>query len=245
MEKQQKDNETLTACVHHFKAAAKRCAFDYNTVAIDTTAGKIYKKHPQTLSEVISTVVKFNAAQQLTAMLTFSRVSMMSNSNRCFVLWTKLVILATTALMHSVMAAMNLAILHKTALARFLCQKNHVTKTGLVQGHNTPKHEGTDHTQPTMGKDIGDISTNHNHTTIPTMTRAASVPEGTHCAPHSATTVVHTALLLMDTPITTYAKTYPIPHLPVLPLMSLMLLFHGLEPVSPQQLSHTAQATSQ
>ena len=49
------------------------------------TADKIYKKDPQTLSEAIRIVEKFNAAQQLKATLTPSIVSMMSNDDRCFV----------------------------------------------------------------------------------------------------------------------------------------------------------------
>ena len=53
MEIQQKDNEILTAYVHHFKTAAKWCAFDNDTAAIcifvkglldvHTTTAKIYK----------------------------------------------------------------------------------------------------------------------------------------------------------------------------------------------------------
>ena len=34
MEIQQRDNETLVAYIHHFKTAAKQCAFDNDTVAI-------------------------------------------------------------------------------------------------------------------------------------------------------------------------------------------------------------------
>ena len=50
-----------------------------------TTTAKIYEKDPQTLSDVIQIVEKFNATQQLTAMLTPCTVSMMSNNERCFV----------------------------------------------------------------------------------------------------------------------------------------------------------------
>ena len=42
-------------------------------------------KDPQTLSEVIRIVEKFNAAHQLTATLTPSMVSMMSSNDRCFI----------------------------------------------------------------------------------------------------------------------------------------------------------------
>ena len=72
MKIQQKDNVTLAAYVHHFKTVVKQCAFDNDTAAIcifikglwdaHTTAGKIYKKYPQSLSEVIRLVGKFNAA---------------------------------------------------------------------------------------------------------------------------------------------------------------------------------------
>ena len=95
IEIQQRNNETCTAYVHHFKTASKQCTFDNDTAAIHIffkglwnahiTAAKIYKKDPQTWSEVIRIVEKFNATQQLTAMLTPSMVSMMSNNDRCFV----------------------------------------------------------------------------------------------------------------------------------------------------------------
>ena len=73
--------------------------------------------------------------------------------------------------------------------------------------HPTP--EGTDHTPPTMDTDIGDISTNCNHTANPTMTGVAAVPEGTNSTPHPTTTVAHAALWLMDAPITTCTMTHP------------------------------------
>ena len=95
MEIQLKDNETLAAYDHHFRTAGKQCAFDNDTVAIcifvqglwhaHTTTAKIYEKDPYTLSEVIRLVENFNEAQQLTAMLTPSMVSMMSNDDGCFV----------------------------------------------------------------------------------------------------------------------------------------------------------------
>ena len=99
------------------------------------------------------------------------------------------VILAATALMCSVTTVMNLATLHRTAPTRFFCQEHHATKTGLIQGNDIPTSKGTDHTPPTIDMDMGDISTNHNHTTIPTVTAVAAVSEGTHHAPHPATTV--------------------------------------------------------
>ena len=101
------------------------------------------------------------------------------------------VILDATALMHSVTAMMNLATLHRTVQARFLHWEHHATMTGLIQGNDTPTHEGTDHTPPTMGTDKGDISTNHNHVAITTTTGTTAVLEYTHCTPHPATTVVH------------------------------------------------------
>ena len=95
MEIQQKDYETLAAYIHCFKTAVKQCAFDNDTAAIcifvkglqdvHTTTAKIDKNDPQTLSEFIRLVEKHNAAQQLTATLTPSMVSMMCNDGRCFV----------------------------------------------------------------------------------------------------------------------------------------------------------------
>ena len=78
---------------------------------------------------------------------------------------------------------MNLTTLHKTAQARFLIQEHHTTKTGLVSGHDKPTPKGTDHNPPTIGTDIGDISANHNQTTIPTTTGAAAVTKA-HIALH-------------------------------------------------------------
>ena len=95
MEIQQKDNDTLAAFIHHFKMAAKQCDFDNDTAAIcifveglrhaHTTTAKIYEKDSQTLSEVIRIIEKYNAAQQVTDMLTPSMVSRMSNNDRCFI----------------------------------------------------------------------------------------------------------------------------------------------------------------
>ena len=99
MEIQQEDSETLATYIHHFKTAAKQCAFDNDTAAIcifvkglrdaPTIASKIYEKGLQTLAEVIRLVEKLNAAHQLTVTLTPSTVSMMSGDARCFVCgWT-------------------------------------------------------------------------------------------------------------------------------------------------------------
>ena len=50
-----------------------------------TVTPKIYEKDPQTLAKVIKLVEKLSAAQQQTATLTPSTVSMMSGDDRCFV----------------------------------------------------------------------------------------------------------------------------------------------------------------
>ena len=118
------------------------------------------------------------------------------------------VILATTAPVHSVTAVMNLTPLHRTAPTRFLPQEYHVTKIDLIQGTDIPTPNGTDHTSPTMVPDMGDIPADHNPTTIPTLTGAA-VSEGTHHAPHPATTAACATLQLMDAPIAICALTHP------------------------------------
>ena len=110
--------------------------------------------------------------------------------------------------MWSVTAAMNLATLHRTAPTRFLLQEHHATKTHLIQGIDIPTLQGTDHTPLTMVTDMGDISTNHNHTAIPTMTGAA-VSEGTHHAPHPDTAAACTALWPIDSPNAIYTVTHP------------------------------------
>ena len=98
------------------------------------------------------------------------------------------------------MATMNLAPLQRTAPTRSLPNEHNTTKTDHVQGTNIPTPRVTDNTPTTMVTDMGDISTNHNPTTIPTMTGAV-VSEGTHCTPHPTTTAAHNTLWLMDAPI--------------------------------------------
>ena len=95
VEIQQKDNETLAAYIHHFKTAAKWCAFDNDTVAIcifskglrnaPTIAAKICEKDSQTLAEVSRLVEKLSAAHKLTATFTPSTWNMMSSEDKCFV----------------------------------------------------------------------------------------------------------------------------------------------------------------
>ena len=86
----------------------------------------------------------------------------------------KWVILATTAPVHSVTAVMNLATLPKTAPTRFLPHEHHATKTGLIPGPNTHTTKGQDHIPPIVGPGMGNISTDHNHATIPTATGVAT-----------------------------------------------------------------------
>ena len=111
--------------------------------------------------------------------------------------------MATTALMPTVMAVMNLAIFHRTAQTRFLHQEHHATKTYLIQGIYAPTTKGTDHT-PIMFPDIGDISADHSPAAIPTVTEAA-VLKGTPCTLLPATAADHIALQLRDAPVTPYA----------------------------------------
>ena len=80
------------------------------------------------------------------------------------------VILAASASMCSVTAVMNLVTLHRTAQTRFLPQEHHTTKTDLIQGIDIPTSKGKDHIPPIMVPDMGDISANHNPTTISSAT---------------------------------------------------------------------------
>ena len=75
---------------------ARRCKFNNDAATIriflkglknaHTIATKVYEKGPQTLSEAINEVEKFQEAQQITSTLlpTSSVNTMSSNNNRCF-----------------------------------------------------------------------------------------------------------------------------------------------------------------
>ena len=96
MEIKQKEKESLTAYVHHFKREAKRCNFTNNTVTIrifakglknmHSLAAHIYEKGPQTLADAIAEVEELQAAQQLTAtFIPSSTVNVMSHEeDHCF-----------------------------------------------------------------------------------------------------------------------------------------------------------------
>ena len=144
------------------------------------------------MAEVIRFVEKLNAAQQLTATLTPSMVSMLSNNVGVWFV-DKQVILAATAMMCSVIGAMSLATLHRIAPTRFLPQEHHTIKTDLIQGINISTPKGTDHTLPIMVPDMGEISAGHSPMTILTLT-GTGVSEDTHHAPHPAITAGHVTL---------------------------------------------------
>ena len=179
------------------------------------------------MSEVIRIVERFNAAQQLTAMLTPSMVSMMSNDDRCLFV-DKWVILATTAPIQCYRCD-DSATLHRTAPTRLLHHEYHTTKTGLIQGNDIPTPKGTDHTPHTMDTDMGNIATDHNHATVPTVTGTAAVPEGTHHGPHPATEVDHASLWPMDATIATPTLTHP----------RGIVSLHSTLTISPTDVTHT------
>ena len=96
MEIQQKEKESLTTYIHHFRREAKRCNFTNNTTTIrifvkglkdaQSLAAHICEKGPQTLTDAISEVEKLHATQQLTATLIPScTVNVMSHEeDHCF-----------------------------------------------------------------------------------------------------------------------------------------------------------------
>ena len=79
MEIQQKEKESLTAYIHHFKRETKRCNFTYNATTkrifvkglknTHSLTTQIYEKGLQTLADAISEIEKLQATQQLTATL--------------------------------------------------------------------------------------------------------------------------------------------------------------------------------
>ena len=96
MEILQKEKESLTAYIHHFKRETKRCNFTNNTATIrifikglrnaHMLAAQVYAKGPQTLADAISEVKKLQATQQLIAtLIPSSTVNVMSHEeDHCF-----------------------------------------------------------------------------------------------------------------------------------------------------------------
>ena len=92
MEIQQKDNETLVAFIHHFKTAAKWCAFDSDTVAIHIFVKglwdvppiktKIIREGPSNFGWSYRTSWRTQCSTPTNSHLT---VSMMSSNDKCFV----------------------------------------------------------------------------------------------------------------------------------------------------------------
>ena len=102
------------------------------------------------------------------------------------------VILPTNAMMHSVMAVMNVATLSRTTSTIFLHQEHHATMEDLIWGTITIKPKGTDHT-PIMVSDTGDNTADHSPTPIHSTTQVP-VLEGTSSALLPATAAAHTTL---------------------------------------------------
>ena len=175
------------------------CIFVKGLRVTPTIVSNIYEKDSQTLAEVIRLVEKLSAAHQLTAIITPSTISMMSIDDRCFVCG-QTGHLASTVLMPSVMAVMNLATLPRTAPTRFLLQECHATMADLIQGIDTSTLRGTYNTT-IMAPDIRDISAGHSPTPIHTVTEAA-VLEGTPHTPLPTTAAACATPQLMDVPVT-------------------------------------------
>ena len=129
-------------------------------------------------------------------------VSMMSSGDKCLSVNGQ-VTLATTALMPSVVAVMNLATLLRTFPRRFLHQEHHATTKDLTQGIDTPMAGGTDHS-PAMVPDIEDITADHSPIHFHTATEAEAL-KGTPNDLLPATTAAHTTIQLMATHVTPHA----------------------------------------
>ena len=96
MEIQQKEKESLSAYIHHFKREARRCKSnnDATTIRIfikglknaHTLATRAYERGPQSLANAIKEVEKLQAAQQLTSTLlpSSSVNTMSSDEDKCF-----------------------------------------------------------------------------------------------------------------------------------------------------------------
>ena len=96
MDIQQKEKESLAAYIHRFKREASRCKFDNDATTIrifikrlknvHTLATRVYEKGPQSLTDAIREVEKFQAAQQLiSTLLPPLSVNLTSSDNdKCF-----------------------------------------------------------------------------------------------------------------------------------------------------------------
>ena len=96
MDIQQKEKESLTAYIHHFKREASRCKFDNDAATIrifikglknaHILATMLYEKGPQSLTDAIREVEKLQVAQQLISPLlpSSSINTTSSNDDKCF-----------------------------------------------------------------------------------------------------------------------------------------------------------------
>ena len=94
METQQKEEESLSTCIHLFKREAKRCNFTNSAATISifvkglrnahTITTHVHEKGLPTLADAISNVEQPQAAHQLTAtLLPSSTVNVMSHEEDC------------------------------------------------------------------------------------------------------------------------------------------------------------------
>ena len=94
MEIQQKEKESPTGYIHHFKRDTKICNFTNSTATIrifvkglrnaSILAAQVYEKGPQFLADATSEVEKLQVAQQLTAtLMPSSTVNFMSHEEDC------------------------------------------------------------------------------------------------------------------------------------------------------------------
>ena len=170
------------------------------------TETKIYEKEPQTLSEVIKLVKKFNAVQQVMATLTSPTVNMMSDDDWCFVCrktdhigdhWLD-------AQCYNLWGVWPLhpRLLKQNPFIRNTLPSKQVMFLAMLQ----PQPE-RNHSPLTTDTTTGDALTGHDHTTNPTATEALATTKDTHPDPHPPTAAVCTILWLTDTLGDMYTRT--------------------------------------
>ena len=181
MEVQEKNNETLAAYAQCFKTAAKQYTFDNDTVTICILGD--FEMHPPSELKHMKRTLKLwlkssdwlnnlNTAQQITATLTPSTVSMMSGNDRCLVFGQ------TGHFGNHYSDAQYYSCNEFGYFAQDCPNKIPPSEIPCHQDRSHSRHQYTHtkrdrYTPLIMVLDMGDISAGHSPTSIPTTTEAS------------------------------------------------------------------------
>ena len=142
---------------------------------------KVNEKDPQTWSEVMKLVEKFNRAQQVTTALSLPMVKMMSYDDRCFVCGKigHIGHHCPNALCYNSVA---LVISPRTAQRKLPHQDHLITVTYYTPSNVTITTTGTDHNLSIINAARENASTGQGHTTNPNTAEAPACSLYHHCS---------------------------------------------------------------